>query len=78
MRSVNFYDNVELITIGIVYGVVNVYRLVQFAVTFAGRGNLWGSIQNSEGGAPADNAVVTERIAAAPEARARGATISPV
>ena len=78
MRSVNFYDNVELITIGIVYGVVNVYRLVQFAVTFAGRGNLWGSVQNSEGGAPADIAVVTVRSDVVPVARAKVATKSPV
>ena len=76
--SVDLYDDVEFIAIGIVYGVVNVYRFVQFAVTFAGRGNLWGSVQNSEGGAPADTVAVTVRIADVPVARAKVATTSPV
>ena len=78
MCSVDLYADVEFITIGIVYGVVNVYRFVQFAVTFAGRGNLWGSVQNSEGGAPADTAAVTVRMVVAQVARAIAATISPV
>ena len=76
--SVDLYDDVEFIAIGIVYGVVNVYRFVQFAVTFAGRGNLWGSVQNSEGGAPAEKVVVSVRSGAAPVARATVAPISPV
>ena len=76
--SVDLYADVEFITIGIVYGVVNVYWFVQFAVTFAGRGNLWGSVQNSEGGAPAETGAVTDRTAAVPAARAIAATTSPV
>lgn len=78
MCSIDLYADVEFITIGIVYGVVNVYRFVQFAVTFTGRGNLWGSVQDSEGGAPADIVAVTVRIDVAPVARAKGATIRPV
>ena len=76
--SVDLYADVEFITIGIVYGVVNVYRFVQFAVTFAGRGNLWGSVQNSEGGAPAEIVAVIVRIVVVPVARAIVATKSPV
>ena len=76
MCFIDLYADVEFITIGIVYDVVNVYRFVQFAVTFAGRGNLWGSVQDSE--APADIVAVTVRIDVAPVARAKGATIWPV
>ena len=76
--SVDLYADVEFITIGIVYDVVNVYWFVQFAVTFADRGNLWGSVQNSEGGAPAEIVAATVRTVAVPVARASVATISPV
>ena len=76
--SIDLYADVEFITIGIVYGVVNVYWFVQFAVTFAGRGNLWGSVQNSEGGAPADTVAVTVRTGVGPVARAKAATKRPV
>ena len=76
--SIDLYADVEFITIGIIYGVVNVYWFVQFAVTFAGRGNLWGSVQNAEGGAPAEIVGTIVRIAVEPVTRAIVAAISPV
>ena len=78
LRSVDLHADVEFITIGIVYGVVNVYRFIQITEIFAGRGNLWGSVQNSESGAPAETAVVTVRIVVVPATRASAATRSPV